>query len=735
MSKSKFGRLERLGRFSARRPYLVVGIWIAILIISVIAHSVYSGNYQNSINLSGTQANTGFRVLKANDKSASGYQALVIISGENIRTNKSAIDESYQALKHMKDVTSVSNPLAAGSHAISKDGTTAYFDIQISKLPASLGKSYFKPLESATSYMRNAGLQVNYGGSFDQITRPNPGSKSSEKLGFLIALIVLLASFGSVIGAVLPLITALFSIGIGVSILGIVAAVITFGTASPTLAIMIGLGVGIDYAVFLTTRFRQRIMNGVDPVTASGETVATSGYAVLVAATSVSVALFGLYASGLTFFGQLGFAAFFGVATAAFGAITLVPAGLGIAGKHIDKWRVRPAVAETGTTNDGWHRYAAVIAKRPWAFLLSGLVLIVFMALPFFSIRMGHVSDGADPSSFTDKRAYDAISKAFGPGANGTLSVVVNLKHYNGSVPALAQNLYSDLRSTKGIAQVSPPTTTPNHAVLVSTIVPSGGPQSQTTVTLFNTLVNSTLPMATSGTGTKGYVTGATAMYIQFDQTISSHLLVTILVVLLAAFILIMASFRSLVLAIKAAIMNLLSIGAAYGVLVAIFQWGWGRGFLGISENVPIESYVPLIIFAVVFGLSMDYEVFLLSRIRESWLKKNDHSEAVAFGLSSTGRVITAAALIMASVFFAFAGSNDIITKMFAVGFGASVLIDATIVRLLLVPAFMNIVGPKCWWMPKWLDRIIPKLDPEGTIPEEGTDQTNDLVGATSQPS
>ena len=711
--------LERLGRFSARRPMIVISSWILIAIIAGLAQRVYGGIYQDNFNLKGTESYQGLSLLSKSDKAASGYSGLVVIHAYKgtITQQSAAVIQSYSNLVNLPDVLSVSNPLAASSPSMSKNQTTAYFNVNFSVVPKSLGIGYLSSLNAATQPMKKAGLEVEYGGGLDQLTRPTTKDVGSEAIGFGVALVVLLISFGSIMGSMLPLMTAFLSVIIGLSLLGLVAAVITFGTVSPTLAVMIGLGVGIDYAVFLTTRFRQKIMDGLDPISAAGITAKSSGHAVLVAATSVSVALLGLYGSGIGFIGQLGFASIFGVITAAVGAMTLVPAALGLIGRRIDRFKVKKPVAESSSTQakDGWHRYALSVGRHPWAFLAGGVTIMVLLTIPLFSMQIGHIGDGADPMSFTDKKAYDLISSAFGPGANGTFQVVIDVAASKKSATQLGKNLYSSLSSTADVARVSQPSITSDKKLIVATVVPKTDPQSSQTTTLFNTLLDTTVPRVTANTGAVGYITGGTASQIQFAQTLASRLPIIILIVVLTAFLLIMSTFRSLILAIKAAALNLLSISAAYGVITAIFQWGWGRSLLGVSENVPIESYVPMMMFAIVFGLSMDYEIFLLSRVKESWDITRDNSLSVARGISSTARVITAAALIMVSVFTAFVGSPEVDIKMIAIGLATSVLIDSTVVRLLLVPAIMNILGTKCWYIPKWLDRVLPHIEAEGS--------------------
>lgn len=707
--------LERIGRSSARRPLLVIGIWLLVLVVASIANAAFGGTYQDEVNISGTQAYQGLVLLSQNFKTASGFSGLVVVRSKEgeLPSYTSAIQASYANLSALPDVLSVTNPLTPNSGSVSKDMTTAYFDIQFTKMPFSLGVGYLKNIDAATAPMVKAGLQVEYGGGLDQLTKPVPSGLRPEAIGFAVALIVLLLSFGSVAGTFLPLLTAVISVGIGLSILGITAALVNFGTASPTLAAMIGLGVGIDYAVFLTTRFRQSMIDGVDPVVAAGRTARSSGKAVLVAAASVSIALVGLYASGITFIGKLGVAAIFGVAVAALGAITLVPAGLGLLGRRIDVARIRRPVAESRGISDGWGRYAQRVRRHPWAFLIGGLVVMAVLSIPLFSIRIGHVGDGADPTSFTDKRAYDLISSAFGPGANGPFQVVVDLSTSRTSPSAIAQSVYENVKSNSDVAEVTPPTISPNGKIIVATVIPKSGPQSEETTALFDTLVGTTLPRTVSGSGARAFVTGGTAAQIQFDQILASRLPLIIAVVALTAFFIILASFRSLIIAIKAALLNMVSIAAAYGVIVAIFQWGWGRSLIGVSENVPIESYVPMMMFAIVFGLSMDYEIFLLSRVKEYWDETHDNGHAVASGLAATARVITAAALIMASVFAAFVTTNQVVIKMLAIGLAASVVIDATVVRLLLVPAAMSILGNRSWYIPRWLDKLIPHIEPE----------------------
>ena len=709
--------LRRLGAACGQHPWRVLAVWVVVLAALFAGSKHLGATYSDNVNLSGTQSNTGLTLLQAHAKDTGGYSGTVVYQAGSgtLAAHSAQVDDSVTALSKLPHVISVTNPLSQNSPAVSANGQIGYSTIEFNVQPATLGSSYVSQLGNATSAMRDAGIQVQYGGGLDQLTRPKATDLKSELFGFAVALIVLLLIFGSVLGAVLPLATALVSVLAGISILGIVAASLTFGTSSPTLAAMIGIGVGIDYAVFLTTRFRQQMIDGADPAEAAGFCTTTSGRAVLLAASTVAVAMLGLYACGITYVGLLGLAAVFGVATAAAGAVTLVPALAGLAGRRIDRYKTRRSpVAEAGSAADGWHRYAAMIGRRPWLFLGAGLAILCILAIPLLSMQTGHVGDGADPASYTDKQAYDLITEGFGPGYNGPFTIVVDVGHGASTDTTLASHLQSDLAATSGVAKATPLTPTPDGALLVGTVIPSTGPQDQATTTLFNTLVHTTLPDALQGTGDQGYVTGLQAAQTEFDQIVTSRLPVIIAVVIAVAFLLIMTAFRSLTLAVKAAVLNLFSIGAAYGVVVAVFQFGWGRSLLGVSENVPVEAYVPMIMFAIIFGLSMDYEVFLLSRVKEAWDRTRNHHESVAAGLASTGRVISCAALIMIAVFISFVTSTDVVIKQLSVGLAASILIDATIVRLLLVPSVMYLLGTASWWLPKWLGRLLPRIDVEG---------------------
>ncbi|KAB2588340.1 MMPL family transporter [Streptomyces arboris] len=749
------GALRRAGEWCARHFVTVLVLWVAALAGLQVLQHAYGGDYSDDFSLPGTQSQDGLDVLKAHAPQAGGYSAQVVLhdADKPLTSVSDQVATAVADLQKLPDVLSAQNPLPSSGSTpppppdpntgpLSTDQKTAYITVRFSVQPSTLGASYLDGVDAAVKPLRSAGVEVEYGGPLGELARPEPSDRTSEAIGFGVAVIVLLIGFGSLLAAVLPLVTALVCALCGLALLGLLAAAATFATVSPTLATMIGIGVGIDYALFLVTRHRQNLIDGQDPVTAAGNAAATSGHAVLLSGCTVIIALSGLWVSGIGFIGKLGLAAAVTVVTAVLGALTLVPAILGLIGRRIDRVRVRKPVAETvpaqgaGAEAGGWHRYAQRVERRPWWFLAGGVVVLAVLSFPVFFIQLGHIGDGAGPKSFTDRRAFDLMSSAFGPGSNGPLTLVIDQSKVPSSDrSALADQAQKALTNVPDAAVITPLTATSDGDVLTGTAYSVAAPQDERTTSLVNRLTDDVLPQAVSGTDASTYVTGTTAAQVDFLDIVSSRLPLIIAVVVALAFLVILAVFRGLLVAVKAAVLNVLSIAASYGVVVAVFQWGWGGPALGVSGKVPIESYVPMMMFAIVFGLSMDYEIFLLSRIHEAWVRTGDARASVAHALEITARVITCAALIMVSVFAAFIISDNIVVKMLGLGLAASVLIDATVVRLLLVPAVMTLLGRSAWWIPGPLDRILPHLDAEGGAQEseQSPGGVKDMTGGGSR--
>ncbi|MGW6685309.1 MMPL family transporter [Streptomyces sp. NPDC054961] len=709
---ARASRLSRLGSFCARRPVWVIAAWLLLLGGAVLGRQLAAPVYSDQITLPSTQSRTGADLLAASAPGVGDPSGRVVfhVDGGSPAGYRQAVDESIADLAEMPHVT------AASPAVTSTDGRTLYTTVSFDRQVKTLGHAYADTLDAATEPARASGVRVAYGGDLNQVVRPPADDKAGEAVGVVVALLILVLAFGSVAAALMPLVTALISVGVGMGVVGIVAGALTFATAAPTLATMIGLGVGIDYALFLTTRFRQDLIDGHDPVDAAGRTAASSGRAVVVAAVTVAVAMLSLYACGLSFIGRMGLAATLVVIVTGAAALTLVPAALGLMGRRIDRFALRRPVAETTGGHDRWHRYAALVARRPWTFLTAGTLLLALCAVPLFSLRLGHVDDGADRPGSTTRNAYDWIAEGegpgFGPGANGPFVLVTDLRHATVPADRISAEVTAALRDTAGIARFTPLAPSPDGKLLISTLTPVEGPQSAATGSLFTELTGTTLPTALKGTGAEGHLTGSTAGQLDFRDTVKDRLPLIIGIVLAAALALLTVVFRSVVVPLKAVVLNLFTTAASYGVLVAVFQWGWGSGLVGLSEPVPIESFVPMMMFAIVFGLSMDYEIFLLSAIAGTWHRTRDNTLAVGTGLAATGRVISSAALIMTAVFLSFAASPTVVVKMLALGLAVSVVLDATVVRLVLVPAAMFLMGRANWWLPPFLDRLLPLTHP-----------------------
>jgi putative drug exporter of the RND superfamily len=567
-----------------------------------------------------------------------------------------------------------------------------------------------KHMRSIAKAANSDALQVELGGyMFTDQTQP-----ASEAIGVLAAMFILLIAFGSLLAMGLPIMTALFGIGIGLALVNLLARVLDVPSFAPQVTAMIGIGVGIDYALFIATRYRESLHEGADPEAAVVYALDTSGRAVLFAGSTVVISLLGLFLIGVSFIRGLAIGASLAVLFVMAAAVTLLPAVLGFVGHTIDKFALPSARKRQTVEHSFWARWSRVLQARPWPAAIAGLLVLVVLALPVFSLRLGVADSGNDATKFTTRRAYDLLSQGFGPGFNGPLLVAGEV--HSPADLAAAAKVATAIARDPDVAQVSPPIPSPNGKGVLLQVVPKDSPQDESTTKLVHRLRDDTVPAATSGSTLDLHVGGQTAIGVDLADTLGQRLPYMFLAILVFSFVLLMVVFRSLLVPLKAVIMNLLSIGAAYGVIVAIFQWGWVKSALGVGKEGPIEAWVPMMLFAIVFGLSMDYEVFLLSRIKEEYDRSRDNASAVALGLAKTARLITAAAAIMICVFGSFVLSDQRVLKLVGFGLAFAVLIDATVVRLVLVPATMELLGDRNWWLPSWLEWL-PRVHIEGSEP------------------
>jgi RND superfamily putative drug exporter len=536
---------------------------------------------------------------------------------------------------------------------------------------------------------------------------------ASEAIGVVLAIIVLLIAFGSVLAAGLPILTALFGIGTGVALVQLTANGLTMPDFTTQAVAMIGIGVGIDYALLIVTRYRQALRDGHQPEGAVALAADTAGRSVVFAGTTVVIAVLGMLVINVPAVRGLAVGIALGVLMTMLAAMTLLPAVLGFVGHNIDKLGLPHKKRAEGEIRDSfWHRWSRVIQRRPWPVAIAGLVVLVVLAAPVVSMRLAFADVGNSPTSDTTRRAYDLLAEGFGPGFNGPMILAADMPGGQRDLPMVEQ-LSERLKTTRGVAFATPPRPNDARNAAIIQVFPTTSPQSEATAKLVDRLRNDVIPQATRGTNVDVKVGGLVAGATDYSNYTAERLPVFIGLVLLLSFLLLMTVFRSLLVPLKAVVMNLLSIGAAYGVIVAVFQWGWLKDLIGVAKAGPVEAWAPMMLFAIVFGLSMDYEVFLLSRMREEYDRTGDNATAVADGLAATARVITAAAAIMILVFSAFVLGDERAIKLFGFGLAVAVFLDATIVRLILVPATMELLGDRNWWIPKWLDRILPTVHVE----------------------
>jgi RND superfamily putative drug exporter len=633
------------------------------------------------------------------------------------RATTEALVEKLSGLPHVSSVRSPFNPVG---HQIAPGSRISFAVVQFNQDAAVIPNAAVTTVIDAAESFDRPGYRVALGGGpISKVITAAPGP--SEGAGILGAMLIMLIAFGSVVAMGLPILTALFGIAIGFALEDLLSHVLNVPIFAPEMLAMIGLGVGIDYALFIVTRYRQGLFEGRNPRQAVISSLATSGRAVLFAGCTVVISLLGLFILQLPFLQGLAVGTIVAVLLVMTAALTLLPALLGFAGQAIDRMHL-PKLLQSGATpapDSFWYRWSRMIQRRPWVSGTLALLTLLALALPLFSMRLAFTDAGNDPTSLTTRQAYDLLAEGFGPGFNGPLVLAAPLSA--SADAASMEKVDATLRATPGIAFAAPVEINADHSAAVIIAYPTTSPQAAQTSQLVTRLRTTIIPEAVAGTGLKVLVGGETAASVDASNYLAHRLYWVIGAVIVLAFLLLMAVFRSIVIPVKAALMNLLSVGAAYGVIVAVFQWGWGGSIVGIGRTGPIDPWIPLMMFTILFGLSMDYEVFLLSRMREEWRRTGDNSMSVADGLAKTARVITAAAAIMICVFGSFVIGDPLrILKVFGLGLAASILIDASLVRLVLVPSVMELLGRANWYMPRWVDRIVPALGVEVDLASPG---------------
>ncbi|HEX5945470.1 MAG TPA: MMPL family transporter [Acidimicrobiales bacterium] len=710
--------LYRLGRACVRRRRLVVLAWALLAIAAVGLGQASGGRTSDAFEIPGVESQQAYDVLEQDFPAAAGTSAQLVFAAEDGTLSDPAATSAVDAA--VADVAAQPHVERVGELETSENGRIGIVDVAYDRPSEEIRDAAYARLEATMADVDASGaVRLELGGDLPtEAVQEEPGGQ--EAIGILVAVVVLLVAFGSVIAMGLPIGTALVGLATSIGIITLIASLTDVISVAPILAAMIGLGVGIDYALFIVTRHRENLRLGMTVADAAGRAIATSGSAVVFAGATVVIAIAGLAIADIPAVTIMGLLSGLTVAVMVAIALTLLPALLGFAGHNIDAIRLPGMRAGAGASGREtmWHRWGRQVSAHPWRYLGAGTLVLGLLAAPAFGMRLGMTDNGASPESLTTRQAYDLVGDGFGPGFNGPLVLSARL---DGAEAADLAPLEAALDADPGVQAVMPLQVNDAGTAAVLRVIPTTAPQDGATSDLVHRLRDDVIPRALSGTpGTEVYVGGQTASFIDLSDKVTERLPWFVGAVIGLSILLLTAVFRSIAVPLKAAAMNLLSIGAAYGVVVAVFQWGWGKSLIGLEETVPIVSFIPMLLFAVLFGLSMDYEVFLLSRVREEYLERGDNDEAVVEGLSATARVITSAALIMISVFAAFVLGDDPVIKMFGVGLATAVAIDATLVRMVLVPATMRLLGDRNWWLPGWLDRLLPAIDVEGSagLPE-----------------
>jgi RND superfamily putative drug exporter len=706
--------VARLARWCYRHRVIVIVAWLVALFLVFGLESAFGDSFTDSLRLPGTESSRASELLSSALPQEAGHSGTIVWHTPDGTTNDPAVKARMQSLlgevAALASVESVSSPYdPAGAGQISADRKTAYATLVYFGEASSVSEQDSDRVADLVAGARTQGLQIELGGHAASHTTSLP---SSIAIGVVAAGVIILLAFGSLFGMLLPLITAGVALGLTFFGIGLLSHAVGINSVAPTMAIILGLGAGIDYALFIVTRYRHGLKVGMPPEEAAVQALNTAGRAVLFAGVTVCIALLGLLVLRVNLISGLAYSSVFAVALTMASAVTLLPALLGFMGPRLLSRRERRRMAENGPQEGHgpglWERLGGFVSRRPAILAAGALIIMLALASPFLSLRLGLSDAGNDPASSTTRKAYDLLTQGFGPGFNGPLVLVAQVGSPDGS--AAFARLTEVLEIQDGVAAVVPVPSQPGAQVAVVQVIPTTSPQDERTSDLIRRLRGEVIPAAEQGSDLQVFVGGGTAFFDDFAAVVMSKLPLFIGIIVALGFLLLFIAFRSLVVPATAAVMNLLAAAASLGVVVAFFQWGWGSDRLGLGRAGPVEVFLPVLMLAVLFGLSMDYQVFLVSRMHEEWVHTHDNRRAVIAGQTATGRVITAAAAIMICVFGAFVFGGQRVIAEFGVGLATAVFLDALVLRTFFVPALMHLFGSANWWLPRAIDRHLPHL-------------------------
>ncbi|MDX2937194.1 MMPL family transporter [Streptomyces ipomoeae] len=708
--------MSALARWCYKHRLLVVLLWVALLAGVGLASTAAGTKASDSFSLPGTESSKALELLQETMPAQSGATATVVWESDgNVRDAavKDKMTATLDELAKIPEVAAITSPYSEqGARQISEDGRVAYASVNFTEQAMDLDKANLEKFVDTAEEARGDGLKVELGG--DPISQAAESeAPTAELVGIAAAAIVLFVAFGSLFAMLLPIATAVAGVGVGLMTVTLLTHVMSIGEVGPILGALIGLGVGIDYALFIVTRHRANLKSGMEMEASVVKAIDTSGRAVLFAGGTVVVALFGLFVLGVDFLNGMAVASATAVVFTVLAAVTLLPALLGFIGMRVLSRRERRAQSAAPETRPGvWARWAVIAERRRVVLSVLSLAVVTVLSLPVLSLRLGSSDAGNHPADTTTRKAYDMLAEGFGPGFNGPLQLVAETP--NASDRQALETLATQLSDTEGVAAVTVLPAEPDAKVGIVQVVPTTSPQSEQTAELIQHLRDDVIPPAEKDSTLQVYVGGQTAIFDDFAEVLTGKLPLFLTVIVALGCVLLLLAFRSLMVPLVAAVMNILATAASFGVIVAFFQYGWGSERLGWGAAGPVEAFLPVIMLSVLFGLSMDYQVFLVSRMHEEWIHTRDNKRAVAVGMAETGRVITAAATIMFCVFIAFSFGGERIVAEFGIGLAAAVAIDAFVLRTVLVPATMYLLGKANWWIPAWLDKRLPHLSVEG---------------------